>query len=102
MYGAWPNEAKDTHSLHQFFEGLEIRRKSLIQLVGAEGFEVLFPSDHYAVFFVEFNGKTPGNQGLAKILRHALSFPIFLRLDAIPQEFGITGIIPRFKRIHKL
>jgi hypothetical protein len=63
-------------------------------LVGAEGFEVSFPSDHYAVFFVEFNGKTPENQGLAKILRHALDFPIFLRMDAIPQEFGITGIIP--------
>jgi hypothetical protein len=34
--------------------------------------------------------KTSENRGLAIILRLALSFPIFLRMDAIPQEVGIT------------
>jgi hypothetical protein len=61
-------------------------------MVGAEGFEISFPSGHYTVFFVGFNGKTFETQGLAQILRRALSFPIFLQMDAIPQEFGITGI----------
>jgi len=32
--------------------------------------------------------KTLENQRLAKTLRRALSFPIFLPMDAIPQEFG--------------
>ena len=27
-------------------------------MVGAEGFEVSFPSGHYAIFFVEFNSQT--------------------------------------------
>jgi hypothetical protein len=32
--------------------------KHMILLVGAEGFEASFPSDHYAVFFVGFSAKT--------------------------------------------
>jgi hypothetical protein len=36
--------------------------------VGAEGFEALFPSGHYAVFLVGFNSKTSLRQGLARIL----------------------------------
>jgi hypothetical protein len=38
-------------------------------LVGAEGFEVSFPSGHYAVFFVKFNSETALYQGLAGILK---------------------------------
>jgi hypothetical protein len=30
----------------------------MILMVGAEGFEVSFPSGHYAIFFVEFNSQT--------------------------------------------
>jgi hypothetical protein len=63
-------------------------------LVGAEGFEISFPSDHYAVFFVEFDYKTTQFQGLARILRRTLLSRIFSPVDKISQEFGITGITP--------
>jgi hypothetical protein len=43
-------------------------------LVGAEGFEVSFPSGHYAVFFVEFKGNPNQNH----------SFPNFSGLSFFP------------------
>jgi hypothetical protein len=36
-------------------------------MVGAKGFEASFPSGHYAIFFVGFNGKTSPHHGLARI-----------------------------------
>jgi len=42
-------------------------------------------------FFVEFNSEFIQIKNLAEILKHVLSHPIFLRVNAIPQEFGITG-----------
>ncbi len=35
-----------------------------LMMVGAEGFEVSFPSGHYTVFFVEIKGKPNQNQKL--------------------------------------
>jgi hypothetical protein len=60
---------------------------------GAEGFEVSFPNDPYAIFFMEFNSQTPLYQepaGIPKLVPVSqLSHPV----DNIPQEFGITAPI---------
>jgi hypothetical protein len=61
-------------------------------MVGAERFEASFPSDHYALFFVRFDGQTSENQEVAQILRSVPFSLIFSPMDGIPQEFGITGI----------
>lgn len=63
-------------------------------MVGAEGFEGSFPSDHYAVFFVRFDCKTAKFQGLARILRRTLLFRIFSPVDEFSQEIGITWYHP--------
>jgi len=63
-------------------------------MVGAEGFEASFPSGHYAVFLVGFNSKTSLHQGTCQNSLACPSFPILSPMDKIPQEFGITGIIP--------
>jgi len=67
-------------------------------MVGAEGFEGSFPSDHYAVFFVRFNCKTSQFQGLTRILRRTLLSRIFSPVDKISQEFGITWYHPKKRR----
>ena len=63
-------------------------------MVGAEGFEGSFPSDHDAVFFVEFDCKTAKFQGLARILRHAFLSRIFAPVDKISQKVSIPQYHP--------
>jgi hypothetical protein len=63
----------------------------MILLVGAEGFEVSFPSDRYAVFFVRFSCKTTQFEGLAIILRRTLLSGIFSPMDSFSQDFRITS-----------
>ena len=58
----------------------------------AEGFEVSFPSGHYAIFFVEFNSQTGAVSGTCRDSQACPSFPIVPPVDNIPQEFGFTGI----------
>lgn len=60
-------------------------------MVGAEGFEGSFPSDRYAVFFVEFDCKTTQFEGFARILRRALLSWIFSPIDNFSQDFRITS-----------
>lgn len=60
-------------------------------MVGAEGFEGSFPSDRYAVFFVEFDCKTTQFEGFAGILKHTLLSRIFSPIDSFSQDFRITS-----------
>lgn len=60
---------------------------------GAEGFEVSFPSDRYAVFFVRFNCKTTQFEGFAGILRGTLPSRIFSPMDSFSQDFRITKAV---------
>jgi hypothetical protein len=71
-------------------------------MVGAEGFEGSFPSDRYAVFFVEFDCKITQFKGFARILRRILLFQIFSPMDNFSQEIRITSyhlIAPKFVQI---
>lgn len=45
-------------------QGIDSLKGDGVGMVGAEGFEVSFPSGHYAVFFVEIKGKPNQNERL--------------------------------------
>lgn len=54
-------------SVERYVEGVRFRQLERLiakqhSMAGAEGFEVSFPSGHYAVFFVEIKGKPNQNQ----------------------------------------
>jgi hypothetical protein len=60
-------------------------------MVGAEGFEGSFPSDRYAVFFVEFDCKTTQFERVARVLKRTLPSRIFSPMDSFSQDFRITS-----------
>jgi hypothetical protein len=67
---------------------------SMFMLVGAEGFEVSFPSDHFALSSLGFKGNLLEFRGL-QISQACPCFSILLPVDGISQEVGITGITRR-------